>query len=125
MLRPDIGQRFAPNLHANLPVRCDRASGKTPLGKEELRVRRELLQPKRRFPLADFDVGLGKLVPVNENVRAGKLRPVGVGHRGGLAGFDVDFTQSGDSRIALLKVTFDLEVELLQEIAGETDARAS
>ena len=75
--------------------------------------------------MADFDVGFGNSVPVNKNVRTGKLGPVGIGHRGGFAGFYVDFTQSGDGRVALLEVAFDLEVELLQVIAGETDARAS
>ena len=64
-----------------------------------------LLQPERRFPLADLDLRFGKLMPVDENVGARKGGTVGV------------------ETIALAKVAFDFEVEVLRKLAGQIDPR--
>ena len=86
LLRPQVGERFAPDLHTNLPLRCDCPGGKTALDREELRVRRDLFQTKGRFPLADFDVRFRVRMPVNEDVRGGKLRARRIRNRRRLAG---------------------------------------
>ena len=68
-----------------------------------VRIRSQLLQAEWRFILADLDLRCGKLMPVNPDVCAGK------GSRLLL------------SAIALAKIAFHFEIELLRIIAGQID----
>ena len=101
---PDARKGFAPKLNPNLSLRRDRASGQCPLDGIESRVRRQLLQPKGRFPLTGLDLRPGKLMPVNEDV-------------GGLKGCSVRIQS-----VAVFKVSFHLEIELLGKITGQIDS---
>src|SRR5439155_14023510 len=86
------------------PLRCDRASRQTALDNVQGGVRSSLFQTEWRFPLADLDLRPGKLMPVDENVRA------------------LERCTARVKSVALLKVAFDFEVELLREVAGEIDS---
>ena len=56
---------------------------------------------------------------------AGKLDAVASRSGRGRAGRRVDRFQRRDRGVALLEVAFDFEIELLREIAGQSDARAA
>ncbi len=105
LLRPNVRERLSPKLNPDLPVRRDCPGWQTALGDDQGRVWSKLLQPERRFPLADLDLRFGKLMPVDENVGARKSGAVGV------------------EPIALAKVAFDFEVEVLRKLAGQIDPR--
>src|SRR6266542_2247577 len=97
-------ERFRHELNAELLLRRDRARRQAALDDIQGSVRRGLLQAKWRFPLADFDLRPGKLMPVDENIGA------------------LERCAARVKSVALLKVAFDLEVELLRKFAGEIDS---
>ena len=76
-LWPQVHKWLAPDLHTELTLGCDCAGRQTALDREQELVGCNLFQTERCFPLADFDVGLGNGVPVNENIRAGKRGAAG------------------------------------------------
>ena len=66
-------------------------------------IRSKLLQAKWRFILADLDLRRRELMPVNPNVRGRKRRSVVL------------------KSIALTKIAFHFEIELLRKISGQID----
>src|SRR5260370_39152072 len=98
-IRPNVREGFSPERKTDLPLRRDRPSGQTALDNDQSRIRSKLLQAKGRFPLAGLDVRFRELMPVNEDVCARKCGAVRV------------------EAIALAKVAFDLEVELLCKVS--------
>ena len=64
-------------------------------------------------------------MPVNENIGAGKFNSTGIGYGGCFPGRHIDAFQGGDGRVALLEITFNFEIELLREIAGQGNACAA
>src|SRR5439155_6275227 len=100
LLRPNVRKRLSPKLSTDLPIRCNRASRQSAFDSVQGRFRRKLGQSEVRFPLPDFDLRSGKLMPVEPDVCARKCRAVGV------------------EPIALAKVAYDFEIELLRKIAG-------
>src|SRR5436190_15347098 len=102
--RPNSRERFAPKLNADLPLRCNRASRQSSFDRIERRVWSCLFQTKWRFPLTHFDLCPGNLMPVNKNVGSLKGRSVVI------------------KSVAVFKIAFDLEIELLGKIACQIDA---
>ena len=100
LLRPNVRKRLSPKLSTDLPIRCNRASRQSAFDSVQGRVRSKLVQSEGRFPLPDFDLRSGKLMPVEPDVCARKCRAVVVG------------------AIILAKIAFHFEIELLCKIAG-------
>src|SRR5205823_7497235 len=107
VVRPDDRQRFSPKLNANLPFRCNRSGRQSSLDRVQSRVRSGLLQAKWRFPLTHLDLRPGELMPVDKNVRGLERGSVRI------------------KSVAVFKVAFHLEIELLGKIAGEIDSCAA
>ena len=119
LLRKSAGQRLAPNLHADLALRCQRARHLAALKREELRIGAYLFEAEGCLVLAHLDVEFRKPVPVGKKIepaesRASGIRsevlPVGVADR--------------EPDIALGEFAFEFEIELLREVADDVDARA-
>ena len=112
-------------MHPNLPLRRERTRRQTALDRQNLRVRRDLLETEGRLPLSHLQVHFRNPVPVNENIGAGKLHSIAVGHGGHFAGRHVDALQCRDRGVALFQIALNFEVELLGEIARQSNAGAA
>ena len=99
LFRPQVGQGLAPDLNADLSLWRNGAGRQTSFDDEELGVRRNLLQSKRRFPLADLNVRLGELMPVNEDIGGRKRGP------------------AGRNPIAVFEIAFNFEIEVLGKVS--------
>ena len=76
LVRPDDRERFSPQFHTDLPIWGDCAGWQRAFNREQSGIRRQLLEAKWRFILADFDLGRRELMPVDPNVCCGKRSPV-------------------------------------------------
>src|SRR5207244_159396 len=106
-VRPDGRERFSPKLNANLSLWSDCAGRQSSLDRVQSSIRSGLLQTKRRFPLTHLDLRPRELMPVDKDVRGLECRPVRI------------------KSVAVFKVAFQLEIELLGKIASEIDSRAA
>ena len=100
LVGPQIRKGFPPKLNSDLPLGRDRAGRQAALDREQLRVGRDLFQPKRRFPLSNFNLRFGVTMPVDENIGRGE---------GGAIGVD---------SVAVFEIALDFKIELLGEFAG-------
>ena len=117
MVRPKVREGLAPNLHTDLPFGGESGRDQTALGCEKFRVGRELLEAEGRFELAGLDLSSGKVCQLMKISVAPKLVRVLLEAR--------VRPSHGQSGVALGKVAFSLEVEVLGIITTEADPGAS
>src|SRR5206468_5985237 len=94
---------LAPKLNTDLPLRCDRTRRQSAFDREQGRVGSKLLQSEWRLPLAGLHLRSGELMPVDKDVCSRKV--------GATRG----------NTVALLKVAFDFEIELLCKVPCQID----